>query len=68
MSEALHRALADGDSQRLLDYLQQGEDVNAPDWQGLTPLHKAVLSGNLELVDLLLAHGASVHALDPTGA
>ncbi|MFT0728591.1 ankyrin repeat domain-containing protein, partial [Synechococcus sp. F70.1] len=68
MSEALHQALANRDLKQLLAHLQRGEDVNAVDAQGMTLLHKATLLGDLELLDLLLAHGASVHALDPTGA
>jgi len=59
MSEALHQALANRDLKQLLAHLQRGEDVNAVDAQGMTLLHKATLLGDLELLDLLLAHGAS---------
>jgi ankyrin repeat protein len=63
MSEALHQALANRDLKQLLAHLQRGEDVNAVDAQGMTLLHKATLLGDLELLDLLLAHGASAHCL-----
>ena len=35
--------------------------------EGLTPLHYAVRSGKLPLIQLLLDHGADVNARDPDG-
>ncbi|XP_055951736.1 ankyrin-3-like isoform X2 [Argiope bruennichi] len=44
--------------------LQYGADVNARDWQGLTPLMKACRSrGNKQTVHLLLKHGADINAM-----
>ncbi|GBM64501.1 Putative ankyrin repeat protein L88 [Araneus ventricosus] len=44
--------------------LQYGADVNARDWQGLTPLMKACRSGeNIQTVHLLLRHGADINAM-----
>lgn len=33
-------------------------DVNVQDARGLTPLHRAILAGNLRLISFFLAHGA----------
>ena len=62
---ALHWAATSPEKTRAL--LDAGADVDrrAPD--GATALMKAVLWGDLETIDLLLAHGADVHALDRDG-
>ncbi|HUS62569.1 MAG TPA: ankyrin repeat domain-containing protein, partial [Acidimicrobiales bacterium] len=39
-----------------------GHDVNSP---GRTPLHQAAAMGHTEIVELLLANGASVDVVDP---
>lgn len=38
--------------------------VNAPDDWGMTPLHEAALTGNTEIMSLLLAKGADTNARD----
>lgn len=43
------------------------ELVETADEDGLTPLHMAVIQGNLNLVNLLLANKADVNALDSEG-
>ncbi|XP_055542552.1 ankyrin repeat domain-containing protein 12 isoform X2 [Wyeomyia smithii] len=43
------------------------ELVESADEDGFTPLHLAVIQGNLQLVNLLLANGADVNALDNEG-
>ncbi|KFB47636.1 AGAP001673-PA-like protein [Anopheles sinensis] len=43
------------------------ELIEAADEDGFTPLHLAVIQGNLQLVNLLLANGADVNALDNEG-
>ena len=40
--------------------LDSGSEVNSVDREGLTPLHQAVMHGNRDAVELLLAYGASV--------
>ncbi|XP_023316116.1 uncharacterized protein LOC106659970 [Trichogramma pretiosum] len=44
--------------------LKYGANVNAKDNNGDSPLHLAVLSCNLEVVEVLLAHGADVQSFD----
>ncbi|XP_029170605.1 ankycorbin isoform X2 [Nylanderia fulva] len=43
------------------------ELVNAPDAEGHTPLHLAVIAGDTQLVAILLANGADVNAKDNEG-
>ncbi|XP_043273524.1 inversin isoform X2 [Venturia canescens] len=43
------------------------ELVNAPDAEGHTPLHLAVIAGDARLVAVLLANGANVNAKDSEG-
>ncbi|XP_046750468.1 ankyrin repeat domain-containing protein 35 [Diprion similis] len=43
------------------------ELVNAPDVEGHTPLHLAVIAGDAQLVAVLLANGADVNAKDSEG-
>lgn len=38
--------------------------VETRDEDGFTPLHLAVISGNMQLVTFLLANGADVNSLD----
>lgn len=42
----------------------QGADPTAATMEGRTPLHVAAYEGNLDAVQLLLQHGAGVHAKD----
>lgn len=41
--------------------------MESPDEDGFTPLHLAVIQGNMSLVNLLLASNADVNALDNEG-
>ncbi|CAH2210631.1 jg7807 [Pararge aegeria aegeria] len=43
-------------------------DINVKDRSGSTPLHYATLSNHVEVVDALLAEGASVHVKDGNGS
>jgi len=45
----------------------QGADVNAPQVQGVRPLHSAVHKGNLSIVELLVQKGADIHAAMDNG-
>ena len=48
-------------------YQTNPAEVNAVNEDGWTPLHVEAMAGNLELVKLLLAHGAQVNATTPKG-
>ena len=41
--------------------------MDIPNKDGLTPLFLAVMAGDLEIAQLLLNHGASVHLTDKDG-
>jgi len=43
---------------KVLDKQEPGLDINLKDWDGYTPLHKAAETGDLAVVELLLAGGA----------
>jgi hypothetical protein len=53
-----------GDAAVLETMLACGFDPNVKDHDGVTALHKAAMAGRAEAVSVLLAHGASVNALD----
>ncbi|WP_174516142.1 ankyrin repeat domain-containing protein [Wolbachia endosymbiont of Cardiocondyla obscurior] len=54
----------DGDGSEALgqSILENGEDINAQDKDGMTPLHWAVADNNKELAKLLIKHRADVDA------
>jgi len=53
-----------GDSRVIEVMLACGFDPNVKDRDGVTALHRAAMSGRTDVVRVLLAHGASVNALD----
>jgi ankyrin repeat protein/beta-lactamase regulating signal transducer with metallopeptidase domain/6-phosphogluconolactonase (cycloisomerase 2 family) len=65
-ANALHKAAAEGNVERVRSLIESGADVNAKDPNGLTPLHRAVFSGNRTIVELLLSHGADINAQNST--
>ncbi|MBV8810416.1 MAG: ankyrin repeat domain-containing protein [Acidobacteriaceae bacterium] len=66
----LHLACARGNPQIVTRLLAARADVSATDQSANTPLDEAVLNDRLEILRLLLAHGAdpkAVHSLDGRG-
>jgi ankyrin repeat protein len=57
-TRALMIAAAQGHVDTVRALLDAGADVNAADVTGWTPLHAAAYNGDLQIVKLLLGHGA----------
>jgi ankyrin repeat protein len=60
----MHVPAERGDAAVLETMLACGFDPNAPDRDGVTALHRAAMAGRVEAARVLLAHGASVNAVD----
>ena len=56
-----------GDRELIEQYLSKGQNVNARDQQGWTPLMYAASKGHLEICHLLLQHGADKSIQDEFG-
>lgn len=63
----LHKALSEHDYSKMYSYLQDPQLINAPTFEGYTPLHLAVLMHEPYLVEKLLKHGADPHKADRLG-
>lgn len=55
-------SFADADMVKLL--LEGGADLNRTNWLGVSYLHLVALQGKLDLAELMIAHGASLEAVD----
>jgi ankyrin repeat protein len=62
-------AVQRGDCSQIISLLQSARDfnVNLIDGQGQTPLHQCCMNGNLELVKILVRHGADVRLANRDG-
>jgi ankyrin repeat protein len=60
----MHVPAERGDAKVLETMLACGFDPNAKDKDNVTALHRAAMAGHVEAVKVLLAHGASVAAVD----
>ena len=60
--ERLHLAAQDGDLDAVSRLLAEGEDINAFDDLGKTPLHYAADREHVEVARYLIEHGANVNA------
>ncbi|XP_029394654.1 2-5A-dependent ribonuclease [Mus pahari] len=66
---SLIKAVYKGDVVRVQQLLEQGADTNVcEDTWGWTPLHNAVQAGRVDIVNLLLSHGADPHRRKKNGA
>ena len=61
---ALRKAANEGNIVAVKQHLAAGTNVNAKLQGGWTPLHLAVQEGHMEVVELLIANGADVNAVD----
>jgi ankyrin repeat protein len=55
------------DIERITQLLQQGEDANTAQGDGMTAIHWAAENGNGAIADLLIAAGANPHAITRMG-
>jgi len=60
--ERLHLAAQDGDLDAVSRLVAEGEDINAFDDLGKTPLHYAADREHVEVARYLIEHGANVNA------
>ena len=67
LNTPLHRAILEQADLDYITILLQSIDVNQPGNQSETALHLAAEQGNLEVVKILLAHQANVHAKNIQG-
>jgi hypothetical protein len=68
LGDAFRDAALKGDVATVRNLLAKGEDPNAQDKSGYTPLMLAAGAGHLPVVQALLAKGADVNAKDDLGA
>ncbi|KAL6748583.1 ankyrin repeat-containing domain protein [Haematococcus lacustris] len=59
VSSHLSQGVCEGDMVQVSRMIKAGANLNVPDYSGMTPLHVAVLSGNLRAVQLLVNEGAA---------
>ena len=58
----IHEAAKTGNIKAVKQHLDAGADVNAKNKVGQTPLHRAALYSQKEIVELLIAKGANMNA------
>jgi hypothetical protein len=66
-SVSLHDSARRGDLQRLQEFLQDGKNVNAKDFKGVTPLGYAVGHDQLSVVKVLIDAKANLNEVDSAG-
>ena len=66
-ADSIHVAAAVGNIEAVKQHLATGEDVNAKDEFGFTPLHNAAWIGHKDVAELLIAKGADVNVVDGDG-
>jgi len=68
VNSLLHKAVKENKNIRTVEYiLEKGADINAPDKDGDTPLHKAIRKNNALLFKALLDSGADPNMQDKNG-
>ena len=66
-SDALHKAVKNGDIQKIQNLIDKGYNVNSPDPHGITPLLYSIEMQNPNIVNLLIQNGADVNAKSKMG-
>mmetsp|Transcript_63469 Transcript_63469/g.147921 ORF Transcript_63469/g.147921 Transcript_63469/m.147921 type:complete len:810 (+) Transcript_63469:86-2515(+) len=67
LNDELLEAVKRNDEQEVCDLLQAGANINLRDEEGWTPLMWAVLQKSVDLVELIVRHGANPSLLDEKG-
>ena len=62
LNEYLIKAALLGDSVAVKKLLAVGANANHKGWNDITPLFRAIVSGKVEIIKMLLEHGADVNA------
>jgi ankyrin repeat protein len=60
--KSIHDAVEYNDLETVKRLIGKGADVNAPDEDGMTPLHIAAVVGRKDVAELLIENGADIHA------
>jgi hypothetical protein len=60
-------AVEENDAELLENIIRYGGNINSSTKDGTTPLHRAVCDGNVQMVELLLEHGADINKQDNNG-
>lgn len=60
-------AVEENDAELLENIIRYGGSINSSMKDGTTPLHRAVCDGNVQMVELLLEHGADIDKQDNNG-
>ncbi len=63
----LHQAASLGQTDRVRQCIEDGENTECRDLHGETPLHKAAREAHLDVVELLVTHGAGINTGDNYG-
>ena len=67
LDKALIEAAENGHVEVCLFLIEQGANVNATNWHGLTPLHLTAVNGHVEVCRLFIERGANVNATNRYG-
>ena len=62
INSSLHEAAASGNTDKILELINRGKDVNAKNEMRFTPLIVAAQNGQVEAIELLLNKGADIKA------
>ena len=60
----LHQAIRAGNTDKVINLINKGADIEDNSEYKNIPLHYAVYQGNIEIVELLIYKGADIHTKD----